>query len=208
MSTLDDLVQSIPRPILVIGILFGAVVLLLLFNPPHTICDTQSEDFQKRQTGFLYIRPNAKRPKSISIFAEQFENCRNPGDSPGACYTLFSGVRQVMSDVKAVDRSCQKIVGDLPETRKALFGVAELMAKLAWGRKPPTDSIERRGWLDNTDVKMFCDLQSFIKLVYGEPSFEAFRERVMGDLPDAKTLDRKNLWERSLFSETCREPQF
>jgi hypothetical protein len=205
MAGLDDLVRSTPRPLLVGGVLAATIGLLFVIQPPHSLCDTQFEDFKKKQTGFIYIDPAAGKTQTIAGFKRAFDACLSPGTSPGACYPLFSKVRGVMRGLRDLDGSCRAEVAGRNEVKESLVSTFELLVKLAWGGKPPVDYIERRGWLDNADVSLFCDLQALTRLLYTDPAMDRLRERIMSELPKAGDLSRKDLWDRSLFSETCRD---
>jgi hypothetical protein len=79
----------------------------------------------------------------------------------------------------------------------------ELLLRVAWGTKPPDAYHAKFGWLDTADISLFCKLKTRIISFYGEPAWNAYREKMMKELPGAKDIARETVWDLSLFSENC-----
>ena len=79
------------------------------------------------------------------------------------------------------------------------------MHNAAWGTQPPASYVEKQGWLDTSDVALFCQLRGHIELYYGTSDWESYRDRLFTELPGAKNLPRKDTWEKMLLSTDCRK---
>jgi len=77
------------------------------------------------------------------------------------------------------------------------------MYKLAWGDVGPESYLEKTGWFDTVHLNIHCDLATIIKENYPETDETNLREKVIQDLITKSSLDRKEVWNRSLFTIKC-----
>ena len=197
-----DFFRALPKNILAFLAIAGGILLILVINPPYTVCESQLEAVKKAQQSFLY----KEKPNSAVLKTTKYQylrdRCKSTND-PGGCYELFRGVRILLEDMNALSQACGPAAGNAGEIHKALWETVELLLRLAWGEKPPEGRMAKFGWLDVADTTLFCKLKTRITSIYGEESWVAFREKMMADLPGAKLLTRNQIWDLSLFSENC-----
>lgn len=198
---MDKFLSLIPKNTLAFLSIVGGTLFIVLSEPPHSICDSQLEVFKSEQEKLLY-----KDPKSKKIITTKYqrllEHCKIT-NNPGGCYELFQELKIFLHDLSTVPSECSGAVSSLTEVKKALWEPMELLVKLGWGEKPPTAYHAKFGWLDTADMSLYCRLKGRIIQVYGEPDWNAFREKMMRELPGAKDMPRNGVWDMSLFSENC-----
>jgi hypothetical protein len=170
--------------------------------------------------GGLYAQTiNGK--KLPAQYGRNIETCR-AGNSPGACYELFATLKRVLRDVDAAPNQCLSEMGDIEGLRPAMMASLELLVQLAWGVQPPEPGLSKYGWLETSDLALFCKLKRRALQIFGEEAFEQLRLKVQSKLPgeldldqdplcaDCKkrraaieTLSNEEIWVRSLFSVRC-----
>ncbi len=208
------------RSLLVFAVLVGGVLFFFLAQRPHSVCDSQIEVFKESQKGGLYTQTvnGKKRPAQ---FGMHIETCR-AGNSPGACYELFAMVRRLLRDLDAAPNQCLPEMSEVEGLKPAIFDSIELMVQLAWGSQPPEPGLTKYGWLETSDLALFCHLKRRTIQIFGEETLEQLRLKVQvklpGELndeqdpvcPDCKkrkaaneTLSQEEIWVRSLFSVRC-----
>ena len=109
----------------------------------------------------------------------------------------------MVHDLRTLSSECASAISGTSEYKRALWEPIELFVRLAWGEAPPSSYSVKMGWLEIADVSLFCQLKERITFFYGASSYEAFRERMMQELPGAKDLSRNQVWDLSIFSENC-----
>lgn len=198
---MDAFLSRLPRNILALGAIGLGFLLIILNDPPRTVCDAQIANFQTSQESFLYSTkiPSGKKPPEI---IQLVERCQI-GNSAGACLELFSKTKKMIYDLKGVSSECSAVVGKTAEVKKWTWRVAQLFVELAWGEKPPAAYTQRTGWLDNADVALYCALKDTMIRLYGSEQWDAFRETMFQKLPQASGLGRDQVWQRSVFSVRC-----
>lgn len=198
---MDELLRTLPPRLIAICAIVIGLIVILLSDPPKTVCDTQLEVFRESQKSFLYS--NQKKEVTFRPGVEKaVEACKmHPG--PGGCYELFDQMKRVADDLRNIPQACAADAGGVAEIRRALWQTLELMVLLAWGDKPPLTYVQRYGWLDSSDVALFCRLKHQAIAFYGNEEWQAFRVRVSRKFPDATTLSPEQIWQRSLLSTTC-----
>ena len=103
------------------------------------------------------------------------------------------------------------------------------LALIAWAEKPPSGVAERMGWLTESEVRIFCKLKKTFADLAGDESLVGLKNSVYQQYPDAwpeavssdlrtsenrpmafktpvnpnGTLDKNQIYERSLFSVRC-----
>jgi hypothetical protein len=197
----NQFLNALPKSTLAVLAIAGGLLLLILFDPPHTVCDVQLALFKDSEKYFLYTvkQKGFSRPPDIR---EMLELCRT-SNSPGGCYELFGKLKQMARDLQNVSQSCSDEAASIPEIRDNLRKATKLIIELAWGEKPPLSYVGRQGWLNLGDVDLFCSLERQYIRFYNKEGWEEFREKAMADLPLAGTMSRSQVWERSIVSWTC-----
>lgn len=198
---MDRLLAVLPKNVLALLLIVGGIVLIVLFQPPHSVCDSQIEVVNKNQQSFLF-----KDPKSKQILTSKYERLRDHckvTNNPGGCYELFQELKTMSHDLGTLPAECGSAVRGTVQYDRALKESAEMMVRLAWGEAPPSSYSAKFGWLEISDITLFCRLKDRLFAFYGEDWWNTFRERMMLDLPGAKDLARNQVWDLSLFSENC-----
>lgn len=198
---MDNFLNSLPRSVLVAGALAVGLLFIFIMNPPHTKCDSQFEIFQKAQTPFLY-KDAEKKFMDETVLQSSMKNCKDR-NLPGSCFQFFEGLRILIKDLKTVSYDCRSEVLSKSEVTNSIWQSLGFIFEIAWGVQPPTSYLDKMGWLDSVHVSVFCELQSFAKEGYPVSDWEAFREKTLANLPGASTMDRKEVWNRSLFTLKC-----
>lgn len=198
---MDNFLNSLPRSVLVGGALAVGLLVIFLMNPPHTKCDSQFEIFQKAQTPFLYKDP-AKKFMDETVLQSSMKICKDR-NLPGSCFQFFEGLRFLTKDIQTISYDCRSEVLAKPEVASSIWQSLGFIFELAWGKTAPQSYLDKMGWLDTVHVNVFCELQSLAKESFSEEEWAAFREKTLTNLPGAATIDRKEVWNRSLFTLKC-----
>jgi hypothetical protein len=184
---------------------FAAIVaclaVLLASNPPRGICDAEIDNFRQGMVGVMYPNPKLQgKPPTIGA-DKQLCLDRN---SPGACMELFADLKRFLDVSSTVSEQCLQKLGEQDDFQNVLIKSLDLMVKLAWGpTNPPAAPALKNGWLNSSDVYLFCRLKNRATQVYGDKRWEVFREKYFVELPGAKGLSRQQVWEKSLLSTNC-----
>ncbi len=199
---MDNFLSLIPKSLLAFLAIAGGILLIVfVFSPPHTVCDSQLEIFANAEKRFLYKDP--KHPQIVTTKFERLrDNCKIT-NNPGGCYELFQDVRNMVGDVSTMPSECSAFIGAVPQVKRAIWDSVDLLVRLAWGEAPPSSYHAKFGWLDVADISLFCLLKTKIYALYGEEEWTQFREKKMRELPGAADLPRNQVWDMSLFSENC-----
>lgn len=216
-----SVIDKIPKPLLVAIVLIFGVGAFFLIQAPHSVCTNQMDQFRESQLGFLFPKKvkNSVRP---AIFSLQMENCK-VGNSPGACFELFGGLRKMVRDLNTSSNECLASYADVAEVRESLGKGVELIARLAWGNKPPELGMEKFGWMEPLDLALFCQLKISYLKIFGEEGLESLRLATYAKLPGEpeiyaddgacincelrksalQAFSAEEIWARSLFSFRC-----
>ncbi|MEZ0390966.1 MAG: hypothetical protein ACAH59_02045, partial [Pseudobdellovibrionaceae bacterium] len=162
-----------------------------MIQKPHSICQSQMEVFTEAQAGQIFPRKTqtSQRP---AIFPRLVENCKI-GNSPGACYELFTLLRKLLRDLNASPQECLVPFGEAVEVKQAIWQGTQLMIQLAWGEKPPETGLARLGWFEPPDLALFCQLKAMFLRLYGEEIWEEFRMSMSAKLPgEAQVIESGN----------------
>jgi hypothetical protein len=112
-------------------------------------------------------------------------------------------MRTLIRDLEAVPSECAAQIGSINEVKVALMEISELLVRLAWGDRPPVTYHQKFGWLDTSDISLYCRLKKQIIESYEELAWQEFRERLFRDLPGSKDMPREQVWDMTIFSENC-----
>lgn len=216
---MDDLLRQIPKPLLVVGILLGAILLIMLLNPPHSVCDTQIGVVKSQLQGVLYAEKSGKITLPAPLKSAK-EACRL-GNSAGACYEYFAILRKTTAAVTSVFGECLTEVFSIKEIQTTIEDGVEIMARLAWGEFPPEKGVEKLGWFKESEMVTYCRIRNMYIRAKSEESWYALARHIYPHFPgvpkrDAagavveetkaiKTLSEMEIWSRSLFSIRCEQ---
>ncbi len=214
--------QGIPRPLLIVLVLLGGIGFFFLAQPPHSICNSQLEVLKETQKGAIFpsLNKNIQKP---ALYSRLVDNCKM-GNSPGACYELFSVLKKLIRDLNGTQVECLQPFGEVEEVKKALREGLRLMVQLAWGDKPPEKGMEKFGWFEASDIALFCNLKELFVKIYGSEEWESYRSSTYAKLPGeaqiindgvcencdkikkaADVMPAEEVWVRSLFSVRCEQ---
>ncbi len=192
---------SLPRKIFVILILGGAIIFIVLQNPPHTICRTQIDNFKSRQKGMIYKDPKIKT-RTKPLMDILIANCKK-FSSPGSCYGLFSRARVFIHEFRLISSDCYKSFSLLGKVKNTLRSLYSLMIRLAWGDAPATEYGNKFHWLSHIDISLFCSIKEQIFILYGQSTLLSWERKIFQKLPEAKKMTESRIRELSLVSENC-----
>lgn len=198
---MDRILSLIPKNVLAFLAIAGGIALIIMSQPPHTVCDSQIKVIEKSQARFLQ-----KDPKSNKITSTKYERLRDHckvTNNPGGCYEYFQELRTLLHDLATLARECMSALSEVNEFKRAIVESSELIVRLAWGEKAPATYSVKFGWLDSADMSLFCRIKNYYIQSYGDEAWDQFRERMMRELPGAKDLPRNQVWDLSIFSENC-----
>lgn len=214
------MLNQIPRPLLVFLVLSIGIALFFVIQKPQSLCTSQLVIFQEGQQGQIFPR-QGKASVRPAIYPRLVENCKI-GNSPGACYELFNLLQKLVRDLNGSPNECLVPFGEVGEVKRALIGSTRLIIQAAWGSRPPEQGAARFGWMESSDLALFCQLKDMINKIYGEPEWEAFRLATYNQLPGEaqvikdgaclncdqikkapEVLSAEEIWARSLFSLRC-----
>lgn len=216
------MIAGFPRPLVVAVIFILGIAAFFVFNPPRRLCQSQVEMFQQLQKGKVFPGQGkvlARSPKVI----QEIETCKL-GNSPGACFELFSTLRKLTRDLRGLPNECSEDLQELGTVRASLQEGMTLLAQISWGEAPPDKGVGgvRQGWLEASDIALFCGLKDAFVRIYGKEAFDQFRLSVYSKLPGEEAvfeegvcknceyrkmapavLSIEEMWGRSLFSVRC-----
>ncbi|MCB0385227.1 MAG: hypothetical protein KDD43_07525 [Bdellovibrionales bacterium] len=202
---LDRFLANLPKNILATLLIGGGIFLIILLNPPHTVCDSQMDLFRESQKGFVFLDPKDKTIETTDY--ELLTRQCKVSNSPGGCYELFARLKALVRDLESVPKECKGKAGSDNRVRKTLWESMDLLVRLAWGEKPPTSYYEKFGWLEPPDLLLYCNLKRTTVAIYGKPAWEQFREGLFKSLPGITGLQRTVAWEHMLLSINCDKYQ-
>lgn len=217
----EQFIQTLPRPVLVIGAIVIGVVLIMLFSPPHTICDTQTDEVKEALIGITKPAKVQKQTMPPKI-TKAMENCFQ-GSTPGACYDYFQILRSLARFVMAGTSECRPEILAIKDIRTSLEEGITNMSLLAWGDKPPAaGAFGRFGPLQDSELALFCYLKAAYMAGSSEESWHKLRKKVFTQFPGeevelpkdpkdilktarpaTKLMSELDIWNRSLFSVRC-----
>ena len=182
-------------------LLVVGVGLIFLLSPPHSVCQDQVDLFKQQQVNFLFL-DSEKAYKVTTQFSRVFEKCR-VGITLGSCLDLFTGMKKVIRDLDAISPKCLGSVVEIDETKQSLWGTLGLMAQLAWGEGTPSGPDFRQGWLDTSQIFLYCKLKQQAKAATSDADWNAFALMTVKSLKGSSQLPANEAWTRSLFAQAC-----
>lgn len=217
---MENFINSLPKPVLaVLAILIG-IVFFMVSNPPHTICDTQADSLRESQAGNIF--PTLYKKNKIPPVLIQSKEACQAGNSAGSCYEYFAVLKKLAADISKSSSECAAQLFEINEVKLALNDGIELMVRLAWGAKAPEQGLERFGWLQESEIAIFCRLKNVFIRANGEEAWTALRRKISAKLPAEEipfssdpnqsmvepkkataVFSEEEIWSRSLFSVRC-----
>lgn len=204
--------QQLPKPLLAALVMFGAVIVFMIMNPPHSICQTQQEGLRKDLAGWLLPVKVGKRTNPAPVRAA-LRNCRL-GASSGACFQYFTILRRVAIAAKNGSSECLTDLLEIPidgyakmevyqpvqeqdkvheELTAVKFDTVPLgqvlseglqfMITQAWGEAPPEPGPNRFGWYQEFELSVFCHLQDVVRRAKGPEEWPIFQKLSVAKLP-------------------------
>lgn len=198
MARLDDLISKIPKPVLVVGVMIIALVVIMKFRPLKDGCDIEVSNFTEDVRGYLLKAPKTKTKKMVLPQVGETKRFCKEGNSPGACQNYFAALKKVEEAFVRLDNKClSQLVEDenfvtegAPEETASIIkfqlkDAVKILALLAWGEKPPSGLADRGGWLSRSEIYTFCRLKTVLLDVIGDEDYKIFRTAVIREYPDA-----------------------
>lgn len=198
---MDQFLASLPRPVLAFAVLIGGFLLIVLFDPPQTVCDAQLKLFREAQQVFLYASKD-KNVEKPALIKELIEICQH-GNSAGSCFDLFQKLKKMTIDLENVPKQCSEAAAKEPQIQQWLWKSMKLMVEIAWGDRGVDFIGSKHSWFDSSDVALFCTLKDRAQRLYGKEAFEQWRESVLTNLPKTDRMTREQIWQKSIFSTSC-----
>jgi hypothetical protein len=193
--------NSLPKPVLIAGALIIIMILVKIMRPGHTKCDAQKLLFRERMIGVLF--PDSKKEYVTLRLKKDHDLCSSTRDA-GGCLDYLSTLKLVADEVQALGRVCGRVAADPPEADAAIKQATQLLAEVAWGDKAPEAYLDRVGWMDESQVLLFCRLKKFQVEMHGQDAWEIFKATTLKTLPGAKeTESPEESFKLSLFSVPC-----
>lgn len=199
---MNQWIAGLPKPLLAVIAIVFAFVVIVLNDPPKTVCDSQLANLRESQREFLYYRSGAGGANQPALVNELYALCQS-NNSPGGCFELFQRLKKLEADLNQVPAGCAVEAGEDPQVRGWLLKSLKLMTRIAWGDQGPQSSMKRQGWFDSSDVALFCGLKKLTTKFLGEEEFVPWRDAVVAELPGAEKLEHEQVWQRSLFATPC-----
>lgn len=200
---MNQLFESLPRSLIVFLLLAGGIGIILLSDPPVSLCNAQESKFTQDQAVFLFKDSKSKFAKTKE-YQILLNHCKDT-NSPGGCFEYFNKVRNMVDDLRKVSTECRPDVANISEVHQVVSQTLELMVTLAWGIEPPLTAYEKYSWLGKADMALFCSLQFFYIQGKGDSQWQQKREALMLSLPGATGMPREELWQKSILSENCAQ---
>lgn len=218
---MENFFKSLPKPVLAIIAIVVVLIFLMLNDPPHTVCDVQKENFKEDLKGLVFqtVSKDKDKHKLPPIIVRAQESCQL-GNSAGSCFEYFSILKKMARGISNYSSECRNDLASIPEVEKGLKEGVILMAKMAWGSRPPDPGLNRVGWMQESELVLFCQLMSVYNLSFGSEAWAELRIKTFNELPGEPslkganpnvsegpkamaTLSEKEIWSRSIFSIRC-----
>ena len=191
---------KLPKPLIAFLVIGGAIIFILLNDPPHTFCDTQVEHFKSIQTGFVYPdRKDFHEEKSRLKRKQQLCQSEN---TPGACYEYFFYLRKLLKDFRVLSTKCQPYIFSDIKVKSALTSALSLMTALAWKKEVLTGRVSKYNWLNRSDMTLFCNIKDKYIQNYGMETYKKLEGQILS-LLNTENKNKNLILKWSILSESC-----
>lgn len=217
---MEKFINSLPKPVLAFLAIVVGIIVFMLVSPPHTVCDSQEATFKELQAGNIF--PTKEKKNTIPPTIVRAKEACQLGNSAGSCYEYFTLLKKVADGVAKGSSECTTQLFNINEVKTAMNDGLEMMVRLAWGVKPPEPGLDRFGWMQDSELAIFCRLKSIYLRANGEEAWTAFRQRIYTKLPGEDVppstdpsqvtveprkanvlMQEQDIFNRSLFSVRC-----
>ena len=185
---------KIPKFLLASLIIIGAIIVILLNDPPHTLCDTQVEHFTALQKNRGVYNKTRLRKKYKLCEKEQ---------APGVCYEYFAILKKLLKDFNVLSDECTTLVYSKPDVKSTLSQALTLMTTLAWREEVLTGQVSKYNWLNRSDLFLFCNIKRKYVMYYGQKNYKALENQILGLLTRKTKVSTETLIRRTILSESC-----
>ena len=199
---MDRWIASIPKPLFALIVIIVGFVVIVLNDPPRTVCDAQLDALNDTQREFLYSRSGAGRTTKAPLVVELYDLCES-NNSPGGCFELFQRLKKLELDLANVSVNCADELEKDSQIKGWLLKNLKLMVRIGWGDQPPAPNGKRPSWFDASDLALFCDMKKTALRLLQEEKFDEWRDGVVTALPGADHLEIDQARGRSLFATPC-----
>ena len=180
---IDQFIQKTPRSLLVLLVLVVAIILFVLNDPLRDECDIQISNFDKKMKGVLFNTKTKSKKTQFTKLDYWASRCKE-GNTIGSCHEYLEGLREITSELRLVNESCQIKYGlQYEKFSKQIEQAIQIIALVAWGEKPPEGPMERIGWLNESHVRTFCYLKKTFLLLNEEEALLQLREKIYKEYP-------------------------
>lgn len=217
---MEQFLQTLPRPVLVLGVILIGIVVIMVISPPHSICDTIKSEVTASLVGITRPLKIKKQTHPARITAA-LESCYI-GRSAGACYDYFQILKGLAKHVQSATAECRPEILGISDIKNRMTEGIENLVLLAWGDYPPESPNERFGILQDADISLFCYMKGAFISGSSENKWHDLRKKMSKRLPGEKVklpddpkeglakprpaseiLSELDIWNKSLFSVRC-----
>ncbi|MDE0092691.1 MAG: hypothetical protein OXN83_05360 [Oligoflexia bacterium] len=191
---------KLPKAVIASLFIGGAIIFIILNDPPHTLCDTQLEHFKSLQKGLVY-KNKKDFHKEKSLLKRKKQTCQSE-NTPGACYEYFAYLKRLLKDFRVLSTQCKPIIFSEIQVKSALSEALTLITALAWREEVLTGQVSKYNWLTRTDMYLFCNIKSKYIQHYGRSTYENLEQQILNLLP-TKNKNRELIFKWSILSESC-----
>jgi hypothetical protein len=199
---LDQLLNRLPKTMLALLVIVVGFVVIVVSDPPRTVCDSQLELFQQQQSEFLYGGKDSSGKNRPALVKKLYTTCQET-NSPGGCFEYFLRLKKLNQDLDLIPKHCSETVAKDSTLKSWLLGSLKIMTEISWGDRGPASFTRKNAWFDASDLSMFCGLKKQALRIYGVETMDQWREGVLANLPEAAKLDHESLYQKSLVSTPC-----
>lgn len=202
---LEELTQQIPKPLIAAIVILLGIAFIIVISPPHTVCQTYQENITDSFKGIL--SPIKENKKEIPAAVHRTRNMCKQGNSAGSCYEYFGILKKVAQSVKNAPSECYAELGDIgfskykekieEDERGEVVSIEfangklldvlkdgiEQMALLAWGDHIPDVGGDRYGWMQESELAVFCHLKDAYSRIKSEDDWRILRTSIIQKFP-------------------------
>lgn len=179
-------INRIPKPLLVALVILAGVAIIPLLSSPHSVCQSQLENFEESQAGLIYPKTE-KKMKIPPRYERAFTNCYSSsvGNTPGACAEYFDLIKGMVRDLKNVSNECGEQVQGNARLMKAMTQSLKIFTEIAWGDPPEEENAEFAlaiSWLEPVDLGTFCSVRDEWVRFFGKESLAEQKNTILAGL--------------------------
>ncbi len=188
MSSLDLVIQKVPRPLLVVVVLAVALGAIFYSHPLKKGCDVEIENFTNRVRGQLINSRTAKKKQLVIAHVEAFKDFCKRGNSPGACENYLVALQKISEAFVTFNDECLSELFEnenLPKLSSEIKQAVTILSLLAWGEFQDPEKPNRLGWLSKSEVYTFCRFKLVLQKILPEEEYNLFILELVKKFPAA-----------------------